>query len=881
MTEQPAVEGAEKAFTAIANAKNPQQGQADGKIPKTGNGDPQVYHGPFSDCPCQGCLEDAKQEAEKRFDSNTLAFGYIKKLEGLVNQLQMDKNGEYNYDMPSEVYRGGRMRRRSSVESLGLAFDFGKFASPCGPSGPSAAPKDIVDVDGNDSLDNKGPKVEIKRMKKTYNQYGDPRVERDRTTPNALTSTDLSKEYVLSVFREYDRKRNFWRKTLEIRSPPFIELLHRLAYSDVDLPAADDMLRLKEPLMPLFHTRAKLVEWLESSQVDPNNVAQMQAREHTILILDFLKNECQDVMKAQENLEIVNASSTIKYEHAWLLYAPGTIVYSKENGEYEAFVVESVRGCQRHQPTYNSRFTHSTLEITCWSINYDGEVFGRVWTTHYVAPFEGSKEISSLELVPEAFVSGRDSVKESLVGRGQRFWDLQGQCFREYTGEVWSSHMNEDPIRVMVDHLTYQRRMDWPIEIDRKRGPADAQSKNWRENRFSRGRRGHGRAYNRSLSRPPPLPRPATNRVIYAYGDDRDYSPERNRGPEPHEEAYERVDCDRPPQAINALYKKYDSLKATSQPDELTKLLCPQLVHGYCLRDKVWKKLNVTQLQPVNFRKNAWERLVLDEEYKDIVQAMVSSYVDKTTGIDDLIAGKGAGLVTLLHGPPGTGKTLTAECVAESFGKPLYQVTCGEIGTHSSRLEEKLGEIFDDAVTWGAILVLDEADVFLQERDYENLERNALVSIFLRTLEYFNGILFLTTNRVGTFDQAFQSRIHITLGLPILDQPRRIEVWTIFLHELAKSQKLTSTQLEDLRSQAVSKWSRQSLNGRQIRNSVRTALLVAEKKKEVVSEKHFETVLRIGREFEDYMKVLRKGDADVIAEVKGDRLADLGGFQEV
>ncbi|KAL8861641.1 MAG: hypothetical protein Q9178_001842 [Gyalolechia marmorata] len=293
------------------------------------------------------------------------------------------------------------------------------------------------------------------------------------------------------------------------------------------------------------------------------------------------------------------------------------------------------------------------------------------------------------------------------------------------------------------------------------------------------------------------------------------------------------------------------------------------------------EELNVTQLQPVNFRKNAWERLVLDEEYKDIVQAMVSSYVDKTAGIDDLIAGKGAGLVTLLHGPPGTGKTLTAECVAESFGKPLYQVTCGEIGTHASTLEERLEEIFEDAVTWGAILVLDEADVFLQERDYENLQRNALVSIFLRTLEYFNGILFLTTNRVGTFDQAFQSRIHITLGLPILDQPRRTEVWTIFLHELAKSQKLTPSQLSDLQSQAVSTWSRQALNGRQIRNSVRTALLVAEKKKEIVSEKHFETILRIGREFDSYMNVLRKGEADVIAEVKGDRLADLGGFQEI
>ena len=72
------------------------------------------------------------------------------------------------------------------------------------------------------------------------------------------------------------------------------------------------------------------------------------------------------------------------------------------------------------------------------------------------------------------------------------------------------------------------------------------------------------------------------------------------------------------------------------------------------------ESLNVTQLQPVAFRKNAWDRLVLDPQYKDIVQAMVSSYVEKSSKLDDLVAGKGAGLVALLHGPPGTGKTLTA-----------------------------------------------------------------------------------------------------------------------------------------------------------------------------------------------------------------------------
>ena len=300
----------------------------------------------------------------------------------------------------------------------------------------------------------------------------------------------------------------------------------------------------------------------------------------------------------------------------------------------------------------------------------------------------------------------------------------------------------------------------------------------------------------------------------------------------------------------------------------------------------------MTQLRPVSFRKNAWDRLVLDAEYKDIVQAMVSSYVDKTAKLDDLVAGKGKGLITLLHGPPGSGKTLTAgpslshsllttayplmspsECVADAFEKPLYLVTCGDIGTDPDGLEERLEEIFDYAVTFSAILLLDEADIFLQDRDYKNLERNALVSIFLRTLEYFNGVLFLTTNRVGMFDQAFQSRIHVSLGLPSLDQERRMAVWKIFLQDLQSKSAISDTQYGLLTKLVKEKWSKERLNGRQIRNTVRTALVVAEKKGEMVGEREFETVLRIGREFEGYMGALGKRE--------GVERGALEGFMEV
>lgn len=104
--------------------------------------------------------------------------------------------------------------------------------------------------------------------------------------------------------------------------------------------------------------------------------------------------------------------------------------------------------------------------------------------------------------------------------------------------------------------------------------------------------------------------------------------------------------------------------------------------------------------------------------------------------------------IAVLHGPPGTGKTLTAEGISELLKCPLYMASAGELGTDSRFLEHELQKILDICHTWGAILLLDEADVFLEKRNMQDIHRNALVSIFLRQLEYFQGILFLTTNRV-------------------------------------------------------------------------------------------------------------------------------------
>ena len=209
-------------------------------------------------------------------------------------------------------------------------------------------------------------------------------------------------------------------------------------------------------------------------------------------------------------------------------------------------------------------------------------------------------------------------------------------------------------------------------------------------------------------------------------------------------------------------------------------------------------------------------------------------------------------------------------------------VTCGDLGTHATELEKKLHTIFQRAINWKAILLLDEADVFLQERDLHNLERNALVSVFLRHIEYYDGLLFLTTNRPGQLDEAFRSRIHITLGLPDMDDNRQKKVWLIFIKMLKlgndkatdRTNKLALLGYIENDLVPTLQKERQPMNGRQIRNCIRAAMAIATKKRETLGKSHIEEVVNLGNKFQTYMNNVHRMDQEAKARALGHRFSE-------
>lgn len=271
---------------------------------------------------------------------------------------------------------------------------------------------------------------------------------------------------------------------------------------------------------------------------------------------------------------------------------------------------------------------------------------------------------------------------------------------------------------------------------------------------------------------------------------------------------------------------------------DVQRIYCSPWVKGYALKSKQWVSVLVAGVSDISWNNDVFDNLVLDQGYKRLIHGFVRSRIHKREAFDDFIDGKGRGIVMLLTGPPGVGKTLTAEATAENLRAPLYSLSAGQLGLDANSVEKRLHEVLQLCETWGAVLLLDEADVFLEQRTIHDLERNRLVSVFLRTLEYFEGVLFLTTNRLSDFDTAFESRIDFTLAFPALDYHGRLRIWKNLFAKVKLHVNLQDADYEEL--------ARVELNGRRIKNIIKSATVIAGNEDgSAVQRAHVDTILEV------------------------------------
>ena len=206
--------------------------------------------------------------------------------------------------------------------------------------------------------------------------------------------------------------------------------------------------------------------------------------------------------------------------------------------------------------------------------------------------------------------------------------------------------------------------------------------------------------------------------------------------------------------------------------------------------------------------------MILPNKDKEIFLALVSQQQKPDMS-------KKEGLIIRLYGTPGVGKTATVRAIAEVMEAPLRILHPSNMGKGAAETSGKLHTFFETAQRWNAIAVIDDADVFLEERAVSDLERNTIVALFLSSLERYTGTLFLTTNRPSAFDAAFRSRIRLSLHFGNLTELARIKVWENHINSLNVAGGDKFLEILDVLAQY-------ELNGRQIGSAFLNAKQLAE-----------------------------------------------------
>jgi hypothetical protein len=334
--------------------------------------------------------------------------------------------------------------------------------------------------------------------------------------------------------------------------------------------------------------------------------------------------------------------------------------------------------------------------VTGRYVDWDGSKFGTNKCNVKISQYSGTRKINGLAAFPLDFHAEKDDLRQRLLERGAKMEQLAGSHYRSYKGVGWKLNAFGTKDKFNIDGRIVIDTYGW--------------------NRFN------------------------PNYAIFVSTLDRKDAKALGTEDEGMDSGdMDDDECCDGGMPIDGHFLDVEDCEKQALTEE-QRLTCSPLVRGYSLKNKLWLNFFVNSVHDISWNAGAFDRLVLPSQQKELILGFVESQQDEMNKFDDVIEGKGRGMILLLCGPPGVGKTLTAESCAEEMRVPLYMMSAGDLGLDPRTVETSLKDILEMCTKWNAILLLDEADVFLEERSLHELERNKLVSIFLRVLEYYEGI---------------------------------------------------------------------------------------------------------------------------------------------
>lgn len=471
--------------------------------------------------------------------------------------------------------------------------------------------------------------------------------------------------------------------------------------------------------------------------------------------VQFMNDNVMPLAAQFDGLDSESGAKRVGFHDLWYLFKPGEFVYRPVGAEttkdsnnlslgqrtWRSFGFDPIPPNYQIAPTGFRRYTDQTYSATAsfnihaYYIDYTGEEFCVVTNTFSIQAYEGEKPITSLNVFPFRFRPNHREVLDHYIDVGRRFLQTTETRHAFYSGmtvtrtprgEVTTDGdgkelQRSEPVEseVIVDFVeAFQACPSWKpkqsVVKSEDRNPSTTV-----DELYTRWWSDTGRTK---------LLAETSELIIIRSGV---IAVQRNK---------QILERDR--FLVNVRDNdKHNRLTTSNFLEKVDLALLPSRTFAYVLRDRKFAQLDANKLGTVRASSDAFRDLKINERYKSMIKSLVAEHFrtkrankilngQRRNASLDLIKGKGKGLFVLLHGAPGVGKTATAEAVAQANGKPLFAITCGDLGLTPGEVEESLRRIFRLANTWDCVLLLDEVDTFFSQRSKSDsaLTKTALVA---------------------------------------------------------------------------------------------------------------------------------------------------------
>lgn len=440
------------------------------------------------------------------------------------------------------------------------------------------------------------------------------------------------------------------------------QMLNKYPGLDID----SDFPTFNAPFEPFFH------RWEEFNRFR-NACQEPTDRKHVDLLYGILKHEFDSIFRALDRLV---PQKKIKFDLLWTIFPPGSLAFQLEGENTQCSIVKST------EIDYRGNF-----KLSLTSLDHDGKSYGWTSTSTAIGPFDGVRPIDELGIIPQKCLDNAAEHMASLQKRGRRSTGILQNMYHSYEGFIQARWGLPEFVegRIMVDALEHSRSSRVSLTVEkypvglRELVPKEVES----------------------------LEEPMSRQYPFSStSSDPSRSPDESANHAPARDVLEQH-------------------RWTQEIWEITpETLLSPIVRGYCLTSKQWTEFKVDNISKIAWNDKAFDMLVLPPPRKRLLKALVEEQKKHKVDTDDVVRGKGQGLILFLCGPPGTGKTLTAESIADCLRLPLYALSASQLGEDLDDIEEGLNRILRLAGIWDAVLLLDEADVFLEKRSDEPNSRN-------------------------------------------------------------------------------------------------------------------------------------------------------------